>query len=129
MFECLDSWEQSFAMIVPMLPPVQAVFATVFKLTPRPHATNVASAPTRLETQLDALNRTPHPSPYRKPLISPALHSAMLLAIENVHVSQADADAISLAWAWQIAHQAELSEQEWDIEVFESRQVTPHRQT
>jgi len=53
----------------------------------------------------------------------------MLLAIENVHVSQADADAISLAWAWQIAHQAELSEQEWDIEVFESRQVTPHRQT
>jgi hypothetical protein len=110
------------------LPPGQAIFATVFKFAPRPRARNVSSAASRLQLQLDELNRSSHPVPYRKPFLSPAPHGALLLAIENVHFTQADADANSLSWAWQIAHQAGMSEFEWDAQVVASRQLTPHRQ-
>lgn len=109
------------------LPPGQAPFVTVFKVTPKARARDVASAATRLQQQLDGLGHQ-HPRPYRKPILSSSSGGKILLAIENVHFSQGDADASSLRWAWQIAHQAGLSEQEWDFEVFESRQLTPHRQ-
>jgi len=114
-------------MVDTLLPPGQAAFVTVFKVTPKPVARDVASAATRLQHQLDGLGLQ-HPQPYRKPILSASREGTILLAIENVHLSQADADASSLAWAWQIAHQAGLTEQEWDIDVFESRQLTPHRQ-
>jgi len=110
-----------------LLPPRQAVFATVFKFAPKARARNVASAATRLQMQLDELNRMGHPLPYRKPFLSPAPHGAILLAIENVHFTQADADANSLSWAWQIAHQAELSELDWDVQVVAAQQLTEHR--
>lgn len=110
-----------------LLPPGQAVFVTVFKVTPKASARGVATAESRLARQLAGLGHQ-HPRPYRKPILGTSPDGTILLAIENVHFSQADADASSLAWAWQIAHQAELSDQEWDIEVFESRQLTPHRQ-
>ncbi len=108
-------------------PPGQATFVTVFKVTPKPRARDVATAATRLQQKLDGLGLQ-HPGPYRKPILSTSREGKILLAIENVHFSQADADSSSLSWAWQIAHQAGLSEQEWDIEVFGSRQLTPHRE-
>lgn len=111
-----------------MLAPGQAVFATVVKFSPKPYARNVSSAPARLQLQLDLLNRTPHPHPYRKPVMTPAPHGALLLALENVHFTQSDADASSLSWALQIARQAGLSELEWDAAVEASQQVTPFRQ-
>jgi hypothetical protein len=110
-----------------LLPPGQAVFATVFKFAPWARARNVASAATRFQMQLDELNCTGHPLPYRKPFLSRAPHGAILLAIENVHFTQVDADANSLTWAWQIAHQAGLSELEWDAQVVASHQLTPPR--
>ena len=115
-------------MVETLLPPGQAVFVTVFKVTPKPSARRVATAATRLQRQVDGLGMN-HPQPYRKPFLSVSRDGTILLAIENVHFSQADADGNSLSWAWQIAHQAGLSEQEWHIEVFESRQLTLHRQT
>jgi len=110
-----------------LLPPGRAVFVTVFKVMPEARARDVATAATRLQRTLEGLGHQ-HPRPYRKPILSTSRDGTILLAIENVHFRQADADANSLRWAWQIAHQAGLSEQEWDIDVFESRQVTPHRQ-
>lgn len=112
-------------MVDTLLPPGQAVFVTVFKVTPKPRARDVATAASRLQQQLDGLGLQ-HPQPYRKPILSSSSDGTILLAIENVHFTQADADTNSLSWAWQIAHQAGLSEQEWDVEVFESRQLTPH---
>ena len=116
-------------MAAPLLAPGQAVFGTVVKFSPWPHAQNVSSAPTRLQLQLDLLNQTPHPYPYRKPFMAPAPHGSLLLALENMHFTQAEADAGSLSWAWQIARQAEMSELEWDATVEASQQVTPHRQS
>jgi hypothetical protein len=110
-----------------LLPPGQAVFVTVFKVTPKARARGVAMAATRLQRQLEGLGHQ-HPRPYRKPILSTSRDGTIMLAIENVHFTQADADASSLGWAWQIAHQAGLSEQEWDAEVFESRQLTTHRE-
>lgn len=110
-----------------ILPPGQAVFVSVFKVTPKPRARDVATAATRLQHQLDGLGHQ-HPRPYRQPILSTSSDGTILLAIENVHFTQAEADANSLSWASQIARQADLSEQEWDIEVFESRQLTPLRQ-
>jgi hypothetical protein len=86
-----------------LLPPGQAVFVTVFKITPKSRARNAASAATRLQHQIDGLGHQ-HPRPYRKPMLSSSRQ--ILLAIENVHFTQVDADANSLSWAWQIAHQA-----------------------
>jgi hypothetical protein len=114
-------------MVDALLPPGQAVFVTVFKVTPKPGVRDVATATSRLQRQIDGLGLH-HPRPYRKPMLSSAQDGTILVAIENVHFTQADADANSLSWAWQVGHHAELSEQEWDIEVFESRQLTPHRQ-
>lgn len=114
-------------MVDTLLPPGQAVFVTVFKVTPKPRARDAGTAASRLQQQLDGLGLN-HPQPYRKPTLSVASGGTVLLAIENVHFSQGDADASSLSWAWQIAHQAGLSETEWDIETLESRQLTPHRQ-
>ena len=110
-----------------MLARGQAVFATVVKFTPKPRARDVSGAPARLQAQLDLLNRTPHPAPYRKPFMTPAPHGSLLLALENVHFSQAEADKGSLSWACQIAHQAGMSELEWDADIEASQQVTPHR--
>jgi hypothetical protein len=114
-------------MIATLLPPGQAVFATVVKFTPKRRVRGVESAPSRLQLQLDGLNRSPHPAPYRKPLMRTASQGAILLALENVHFSQAEADASSLSWAWQIAHEACISEFEWDAGVCASQRVTPHR--
>jgi hypothetical protein len=109
------------------LPPGQAPFVTVFKVTAKSRARDVATAANRLQQQLDGLGQQ-HPRPYRKPMLSSSSDGTILLAIENVHFSQADADANSLSWAWQIANEAGLSQQEWDVEVFESRQLAPHRE-
>jgi hypothetical protein len=114
-------------MVDTLLPPGQAVFVTVFKVTPKPMARDFATAANRIERELDDLRRTQHPAPYRKPMLSTSSDGTILLAIENVHFTQADADANSLSWAWQIAHQAHLSDQEYDIEVFESQELAPHR--
>ncbi len=113
-------------MVDTLLPPGQAVYVTVFKVTPKPSARVVATAATRLQRQIDGLGLH-HPQPYRKPMLSTSPDGTILLAIENVHFSQTEADVNSLTWAWQVAHQADLSEQEWGIEVFDSRQLTPHR--
>jgi len=113
--------------VAPMLPLGQAVFATVFMFMPKPQARNVGTAAGRLQYELDLLNRSGHPVPYRKPFMRPAPDGGLLLAIENVHLTQADADANSLTWAWQIAHQAGLSELEWDIAVVASHKITAHR--
>jgi hypothetical protein len=110
-----------------LLPPGQAVFVTVFKVTPKSRARNVATAATHIGRELDGLRHTQHPEPYRKPILSTSSDGTILLAIENVHLTQADADENSRAWAWQIAHQAGLSEHEWDIAVVASQQVTPYR--
>ncbi len=127
-FEPRSTWECLSEMHVDtLLPPGQAVFVTVFKVTRKPRARDVATAATRLQHEIDGLGLQ-HPQPYRKPILSTSRDGTILLAIENVHLSETDAEASSLGWAWQIAHQAGLSEHELDIEVLESRQLTPHRQ-
>src|SRR5712692_5718106 len=98
-------------MVETLLPPGQAVFVTVFKVTPTPRARDVATAGIRLQLQLEGLGLQ-HPQPYRKPIVNAARDGTILLAIENVDFSQAFADASSMRWAWQIAHQAELADQE-----------------
>jgi hypothetical protein len=100
-FAWIACWEHSSEMEVPMVPHGQAVFASVFKVAPKVHARNVSGAPTRIQFELDKLNRSPHPLPFRKPFLESAVGGTFLLAIENVHLTQADADSNSLNWAWQ----------------------------
>ena len=113
--------------MIASVPPGMAVFGTVFAVSPKPWVRGSEGTADRLQLQLDLLNRTHHPAPYRKPFIRIASDGTILLAIENVERTQENADQNSLSWAWQIARQAGLSEHDWEISVFESGQVTPHR--
>ena len=110
------------------VPRGMAVFGSVFRISAKPWARAAESAAARLQFQLDLLNRTHHPWPFRKPFLRVALDGSILLAIENVHHSQAEADAGSLAWARQIARESDISDQEWEIALFQSHQVAPHEQ-
>lgn len=100
-----------------------AVFGSVFRISAKSWARTKEDAAARLQLQLDLLNLTQHPSPYRKPFLKVANDGSVLLAIENVHRSQTEAEEGSLSWARRIARQSGISDQEWNIELLESQLV------
>ena len=114
--------------MIALVPPGMAVFGSVFAISPKAWARDTVGVGDRLRAQFDLLNRTQHPWPFRKPFLNVAPDGTILLAIENVERTQAHADDNSIRWAWQIAHQAGLSQAEWEITVVASDQVTPYRQ-
>ena len=107
------------------LPPGQAPFVTVFKLSARPWAREADTARARLSQQVDGLSHPP--APFRKQMVE-TRGSDILLAIECVHLSKAEAEENSFAWARQIARQAQLADQEYEISVVQSAQLAPFRQ-